>query len=323
MGGSLPAVQGDTRAAVAGDVFRIGVLLVVVGVPFALGTAALYTLRSCVGASREGGEPECSASSVLPNLAIFAWPMVGWAGVDSLNVVDRGVYTSLESDQSVGRPILLALGGFVVSLLLLNMLIAMMTSTFEAESEYASEAFKAYKFQRAIFWRQAPHLPPTLYALEHAGLLVGWLLRRIGVVRSLPDSGWRARPAFEWERSASGVRFGDEICAPPESEHASNKATEAVAVARAQLLEGWDATTWRFSQARVTSMLARRDGMATRDSIRHIVHAHIGASEQRVGERIGALEERVGERIGALEERVLSFGVSRILGITTLPLRSF
>ena len=176
--------------------------------------------------------------------------------------------------------------------------------------------------ERIIDVSHRPWLPPPLFAAELAGLLVGWLLRAVGILdahRNPLSGGWRSRPAFKWEMKK---HFPHEVTARlefPDEAWATRKAEEAVAAAREELAGEWNVST-RSAQATLRRMASQRDAVATRDAVNTIVVAHTTPLQERFDAKV----EKLDAKVDGLETnmRRLEGKIDRILehlGTTTQP----
>lgn len=137
--------------------------------------------------------------------------------------------------------------------------------------ERASVAFRVQRVRRIYELHHAPRVAPPLYVLEVAATLLGRLLH-VGRLRTVePDGGWRARPAYRWERPGDWA---------PRGQH-RKAAMRAVNVARTVMDGGWE-SSFHAAAARVQRMQRRRDGTATRESIYYMLRDAVGSVEQHV-----------------------------------------
>ena len=152
---------------------------------------------------------------------------------------------------------------------MMNILIAMLSSTYEGVMDIAStgvkrachmgnsgnisasppphltrSGFRKHRVELVIEMRSRPRcFAGFMYWLEILLIVVGWALRKTRVIKAhnshcgLLDSrfldpkdlGWRHRPAFEWQDPEYHM-----------SPRAEKNAKKALATARNQLEEGWD-----------------------------------------------------------------------------------
>ena len=185
--------------------------------------------------------------------------------------------------------------GTVVVVVMLNVLIAMLSSTYEGVMETASVAFQKYNAERVIHLRSMPRCPPCVFLYERFLRTIGWFLRTIGVMSANSERlalsgvrgiGWCARPGFEWE----WANFKPD----PKSVESAERAIEA---ARRQLcsIPGVTATAkLKAAGTRLRRMRDQKDGNATRRNVENIVLAVVGEEFKTMNTRINALEDKLG-----------------------------
>jgi len=223
--------------------------------------------------------------------AQFIWPLSGGDYNFGMDDVDVG-----EERPTAGSTFMFVFG-FAVDLLMLNMLIAMMSSTYEAAMEVASLNFKVYKAKRVMTYRQAPRLPPYLYCFTLIGGSLGWIVRRVGVIdrtRYPLRAFWDQRPSFffddpktKWRPREEDIRAADKAMATAFSE--LKGAGYEVSVKAAKMKNK------RSSQG--------RDGVATRESVNYIVRANVGEAQEETNARLSRIEEEMNARSSEMNAR--------------------
>ena len=176
----------------------------------------------------------------------------------------------------------------------LNLLIAIMSSTYEAALDIATVEFKVYKVSRIVELKRLPRLPGPYYFIECALFIpLGMLLRLCGKrpadytssrspLAALLDAGWRDRPAFKWEKPKWKPK--PEIL---------KVAKEALEEAKQDLRGGWESTT-KAARAYVRRMQQRRGGgIATSKGVHAIVKVEVGAVHAALDAKHAALSAKV------------------------------
>jgi hypothetical protein len=120
------------------DLTKFAFLVVLMELPF---VAALYFLES-----GDGGN---EAFVTFPDSALTFFKIVIGQGPDISSV-------------TASSSILLSFGSVLLSVLLLNLLIAMFSKTFDTIVENSTQEYLLQKAQLAFIWRHAPRMPPPL-----------------------------------------------------------------------------------------------------------------------------------------------------------------
>jgi len=206
-------------------------------------------------------------------------------------------WSSGEGYVSRGTEIVLFVFGFMVVTVLLNLIIAAMSSSYEASKSEASARFKAYTFDRVIELSQQPRTPAPVFAVELFMMILGWLLRKARILDFPMAGGWRNRPAFPYQiRPAEDGLPGAATTCP------------AMEQAREQLRGGWEQST-RAAQARVRRMRQQPDAVATRENVNSIVLAKTGPIEGTVLEltkKVAAIEAKFDAKLDTMNELLTS-----------------
>lgn len=204
--------------------------------------------------------------------------------------------------------------GIIVMVVMLNLLIAIMSSTYESALDIATVEFNVYKIRRIVELRQAPRLPAPFYFIECIVYIpLGWLFKYItpkkwqgmtgftdGQIlvwgyRHLPffDAGWSdKRPAFKWESPTW----------TPEPE-ILDAAKAALATTKEDLRGGWESTT-KAARAAVRRMKKRKGGgIATSKGVHAIVKVEVGAVHTALDAKHAALSTKVDAKHVALSAK--------------------
>ena len=89
--------------------------------------------------------------------------------------------------------------GTLVLLVGQNLLIAMMTSTYEEKKRVAKLEFKVTRVNRIVYYTCSPRLTPECELLEYFAILFGNALCALKLIDFKPGGGWQHRAAFPWE----------------------------------------------------------------------------------------------------------------------------
>ncbi len=148
------------------DLTKFAVLVVLMELPF---VAALFFLES----GNSGNE----AFATFTESALSFFKIVIGQGPDISSV-------------TASSSVLLSIGSVLLSVLLLNLLIAMFSKTFDTIVENSMQEFLLQKAQLAFVWIRAPRLPPPLaFPLALKDLLMALVARRISCFRKC-CAGW-------------------------------------------------------------------------------------------------------------------------------------
>jgi hypothetical protein len=137
------------------DLTKFAVLVVIIELPF---VAALYFLESGVGSE---------AFATFQDSALSFFKIIIGQGPDISSV-------------TASSSVLLSFGTVLMSVLLLNLLIAMFSKTFDTIVENSAQEYLLQKAQLTFAWKRAPRMPPPLalsFALRDWGM--NQLARRV------------------------------------------------------------------------------------------------------------------------------------------------
>lgn len=263
------------REIVAVDIVRFSAVIVFILFAFGMSATGLYSAVRC---DDDGVESSCFIKQKE-----YAWTYVRKSFVWNLVGIEPSNLNFEDPVDPAERPIpgalLMFAYGFVFMIVMLNLLIAMMSSTFEAVVQQSTVDFKVHKAQRIVAARQSPRLPGQLYSGVFLAVVLGKIVRWCRPYkRDFPlEVGWCRRAAFSWEQKTY----------EPEGK-AQEAAEQALITTRDHLQGGWE-TTLNSAKAHVKRMMRQRDGIATRESVNYITRANMGD----IGRRVGELEEKI------------------------------
>ena len=275
---------------------------------------ALFAETTCIDAE-ETSAPACFrtgnfGSSTLFAVADMLLPVFDMDAADSpsedWDLFDTGVEKPTIMTRTSSGVILMWFFGSVIMLVMLNLLIAIMSSTYEAALDNATVQFKVYKVRRIVEYRRAPRFPGPFYFMEIALYLpLGWMMRKLGKCKgedSWPfvDAGWSTRSAFTWDKPEW----------KPEPEMLE-EAKAALATAKDDLRGGWESST-KAAKASVRRMQQRHGGgVATSKGVHAIikvevgeVHAALDATRTALDEKHAALSNSLNTKVAALDKKL-------------------
>ena len=198
----------------------------------------------------------------------------------------------------------------------LNLLIAMLASTFEAVTERAGGDFEMYRAQRIIDNKCKPASAAPLYLAELAPRLVGAAVRACTRrTWSTPSPlGWRRRPCFHWERTDwvpdpeddDAARDAIDDTQPtwvpdPDDAEAASRAIDEM---RKSLHGGWRTGVKAAKAAVERAGRSHDNAVATRDGVQKIVRAEVGDVRAEVGDVRADVRAEVGELRRNLEGKL-------------------
>ena len=215
------------------------------------------------------------------------------------DLFDTGVEKPTIMTRTSSGVILMWFFGSVIMLVMLNLLIAIMSSTYEAALDNATVQFKVYKVRRIVEYRRAPRFPGPFYFMEIALYLpLGWMMRKLGKCKgedSWPfvDAGWSTRSAFTWDKP--------EWKPEPEMLEA---AKAALATAKDDLRGGWESTT-KAAKASVRRMQQRHGGgVATSKGVHSIIKVEVGEVHAALDAKHVELNTALNTKVAALENKL-------------------
>jgi len=223
----------------------------------------------------------------------LVWPFVGMDGLTSAaDDLDLHVDPRAGTHPPGAGAALYAVYSFLVVVVMLNLLVAMMGATFEAEMERAAVSFKVYKVRRIYELQHAPRVAPPFFFLEALFFLIGALCVRLGLRTTPLEGGWQPRRSFKWQRPGF---------AP--SRRILKELARQQGEARARMDGGWVASV-NAARVKVQRMQRRRDGVATREGVYYIVREAVGSAQNDLHEQIGEVRDGVERRLHEVDERV-------------------
>jgi len=259
------------RVSFARDIVNFLLVQLAMWVAFSIASSALY-LRTAEATHDENADAA----------AFFKQFLYLSVGVDpSFELADAGA-------RPFAGSYLILIFGLLEVIVMLNLLIAMLASTFEAVTERAGGDFEMYRAQRIIDNKCKPASAAPVYLAELAPRLVGAAVRACTRrTWSTPSPlGWRRRPCFHWER-ADWVPDPDDASA----------ASDAIDEMRKTLHGGWRTSVKAAKAAVEHAGRSHDNAVATRDGVQKIVRAEVGDVRAEVGD----VRAEVGEMRGKLE----------------------
>ena len=270
-----------------------------------IASMALFAETICIDAD-ENPSPACFRTGDFGTATLFAvadmlFPVFDTEAADGpdedWDLFEAGLEKPAIGTRTSSGAVLMVLFGGVIMLVMLNLLIAIMSSTYEAALDVATVQYKVYKVRRVVEYRCAPRLPGPFYILECIFyILPGRMLRKLGKCKSensLTNAGWCNRTAFKWEKPSWKPE--------PEMIVAAQAALEE---AKGDLKGGWESST-KAARAAVRRMQQRKGGgVATTKGVHAIVKVEVGEVHAALDADVAALDAKVGEVHSALDAKV-------------------
>ena len=245
------------------------------------------------GASEVGRTCTTESPSVMNLVSTsLVWPFVGMDGMTAADDLDLHIDPRTGTHPPGPVAVLYGVYSFLVVVVMLNLLVAMMGATFEAEMERAGVSFKVHKVRRIYELQHAPRVAPPFFFLEAIFHLVGALCVRLKLRTTPLEGGWRPRRSFKWQRPGF---------AP--SRRTLKELARQQAEARVRMDGGWVASV-NAARVKVQRMQRRRDGVATRSGVYYIVRESVGQAQADLHEQLGEVRDTIDTRLDAVDARV-------------------